>query len=146
GATSVPRTRHFLAEVGAGSRRVHLASCTPSPAAAWVTQQPLCSAKTPSAAIQGWPSRLNVRASQRRSGADCLSPCPHGQDRSSPQRVASSARRDRCGTVRRGHVPTAGALAAKDLFLRRQLALFIPRLARPRRADVATRIALVCRC
>jgi putative transposase len=37
------------------------------------------------------------------------------------------------------------SIQAENLFLRRQLALYIERGARPRRVDAATRISLCCR-
>ena len=40
-------------------------------------------------------------------------------------------------------VTSRGALAAENLFLRKQLAFYLERRAQPRRADPATRVALV---
>jgi hypothetical protein len=67
----------------------------------------------------------------------------HGQNWASLQRLDFLARAERCGTVGDDHVPTRAALAAENLFLRKQLALYIERKAKPRRADDATRITLV---
>ena len=44
----------------------------------------------------------------------------------------------------RGILQPHAALVAENLFLRKQLALYLERQAKPRRAKVATKLTLVC--
>jgi hypothetical protein len=53
------------------------------------------------------------------------------------------AHRQRHVQARVNRVPVADPLAAETLFLSKQLALYVERQVRPRRADDATRITLV---